>query len=224
MARKVLLCLLVVSLCLAGCALKRGVEDDNVFVSSASPPTKIKVSQEMKYIGKGVAKQVPVSYTQGDGGSFVDYEWHIFSKISENNVLNKGVLIKFSRIQVGYVMPEIFKNLKNKLTSGEIKINGKVYQFMSIAGKKTKIFNKYEGTWLETEGYIIPNCLMTKGLARILSADRGATFKIIYFEDIKNFGASSCEDWSDANSLTDEQKQLLKKFEQNHARDIQILK
>jgi hypothetical protein len=221
MAHKMLFYLVLTCLCLAGCAMNRFVQDDNVFVSSANPPIKIRVSEEMKYIGKEVAKQVPIDYRLGTGGTFIDTEIYAFLKIDASNVLSKGVIIRFCEAQAGEFWPELFAAVRNKLTSGDVKINGKNYQFMTMAA--SNIFSKSEVDQLLDKRYKIPDCFMVKFLGRIAGPNRDQTFMIIYFEDIKNFVGYPCKVWSDANLLTDKQKQLLEKFEHDFARDIQIL-
>jgi hypothetical protein len=111
-----------------GCAAKRVIQDDNIFLSSANPPTKIKVNHEINYIGT-VVDQREVTYLYGKGGSILDEESYIFA-MEKNKNLVKGIIIMISQIKVGSHLPDLFDGIQRKLRAGMVKLDGQNYQFV----------------------------------------------------------------------------------------------
>ena len=192
--RQALLILLAAYFGLTGCAAKRVIQDDNVFLSSANPPTKIKVNHEINYIGK-VADQREVTYLYGKGGSIVDAESYLFA-MNKNKNLIKGIIIRISEIKVGVHLPVLFDGIQRKLKAGIVKLNGQNYQF--VVAPAENIFSSRENKLISDTGYIIQPCYMAKALGRIFATEDNGWIVITYFADIKGMGGNyTCKEWSE---------------------------
>jgi len=119
-------------------------------------------------------------------------------------------------------LADLFSGVKDKLDSGDMKIEGKRYQrIVSVS----RLFSKDEADFISDKGYIIPRCFLVKGLGRIVSADERTKMYIFYIEDIRHIHGIkySCRDWINKNMLTNEQQELLKGFIDRSEKNFQIL-
>lgn len=215
-------CIVIIFGCV-GMKEKKSVLQDNIFISSTFPKIKIQINQDFKYIGK-VEKQKHENHTTGYGGTFINYEYYIFLHPDNNNSFTKGALIRRSELASGYWLPDVFSKVKDKIDSGGMKINGKYYKYAVFSS--ASVFNNYEELFIYDKGYEVPNCFLVKGLGRRIGAGDKNLIKIIYFEDMRTIcdNKYSCKGWNNKETLTAEQVEYLKKFNENYLQNIQILK
>lgn len=200
-------CLLPFLIVFAGCAgmkPERYVLEDNVFVSSASPKISVRVNPVFKYLGKADDNKYAEYKDTGIGGTIVSHESHLFGLV-EGGKIRKGVLFRISKTLEGYMLPDLFEAVKNKLESGVTAVRGKNYQHVTCA--TARVFNEYEDRFILDNGYIISNCYLAKVLGRRIGPDHMTAFFILYFEDMHTIGCGRrlCRDWINKASLTDEQ-------------------
>ena len=92
----------------------RTVLQDNTFYSSALPRIKMKISSDLKYIGKA-ERLTHGDYDDGTGSTLVEREAFLFGHIEDGKIL-RAVLIKILTVQRGaYWLPDLFAAIKNKL-------------------------------------------------------------------------------------------------------------
>jgi len=204
----------------AGMETKRGVQD-NIFYSSSNPKINIKINPDFTYTGSEIQDQCVYDRTKDENpivkrgklhwaGStplhnvFARKESHKFY----NSELKRRIKIDISTITTQehfWLSDRLFDQVKNKLASGVVSINGKKYQYCVF-----------------TDMSSLGNCWLVKSLGRIVSAKSDSKMNIIYEENLE--GKYTCSDWEKAYLLNNDQKVFLNEFIESGEKDIQILK
>ena len=146
---------------------------------------------------------------------FETTEIHIYGEKGANNMLSKGLTIIIKRLNRGAYFADKFGWIPNdyKLESEIKKINGKNYHQCIFAS--SFFFETRVRDIVYDNGYVIPSCLLLKGLARDFSAEGDSVMFIYYFEDISNFGTPRkyyCSEWIGINKLKEDQQKRLDAF------------
>ena len=214
---------LVLTFGCAGMKPERTVLQDNVFYSSTSPKIKIKIHSDFKYIGKAEKHKWSESVEKTATTHF-EGESYLFGHIEDDKIV-KGVVIRIFTLGEThwYWLPDLFSWVKDKLDSGDMKIQGKRYQRIVFA---SRLFSKDEADFISDKGYIIPSCFLVKGLGRIVSVDGRTKMYIFYIEDTSHLSDNKYSyrrDWISKYMLTNEQEEFLKEFIDRSEKNIQIL-
>ena len=203
----------------AGVTPERRVLQDNILYSSASPKMGIKIHPDFKYIGKAEEEELGEDISRRREHA-CDKESYLFGYI-EDGKITKGVVIRVQTIvaKTAFWLPDIFGRVENKLDSGNVKIQGKTYQYMVVASPG--IAEKYEVVFIADKGYAIPSAFLVKVLGKITGHADEILTRITYFEDISH--KYSRRDWVDKYTLSDEQQSFLKAFIDRSQESVQIL-
>jgi hypothetical protein len=207
----------------AGMKIERGVKK-NIFYSSRFPKIDININPEFIYFGK-TGKRIYRKYKTSPGGSFRDDESYIWGKLTKVNALEAIFIIRFERMNRGYFLENQFSDVKDKLDSGTIDINGKIYQFL-IKASASQLSN-YQELYLYDKGYQIPTCFLAKVLVRRYTHlnENDSLIKILYLEDI-NYNRNSkdtCRNWKDKNKLSEDRRNHFKEFISRNNEYVQIV-
>lgn len=218
----VVLCFIFMSGC-SGLKIERNVSN-NVFYSSANPSVRIKISPEFRYVGTAEERKHN-AYSDGTvGGVTVDCTSYIFVQKDRYNYLKKAISIRFYSTQgSGYWQSDIFSWLKNMIDSGIMNIHGENYQFSVIADPHP--FTITELTTINSNGCIVPNCLLAKGFGRRVSTDNKTKMIILYAEDAQFKGSNNYgyRQWLNVEAFTDEQREFLREFMVRSEGNIKIV-
>jgi hypothetical protein len=87
---------------------------------------------------------------------------------------------------------------------------GENYQF--AVSPCTNILTAHETKFISDKGYTIPQCYMTRALAKRFGVDYTGYIAIIYLAGIKSIGQKICmqrKEWYEKTLLTSEQNKLL---------------
>lgn len=205
----------------SGLKIKRSVQD-NIFYSSATPKIKIRISPEYQYIGSTES-----SYHSAGEGLSIDTVLYTFVRV-EDNTVKKGIIIRINTLHSGIWLSrgkgDLVKWMKNKLETGDVMINGKVYDYGVQAF--SRVFDKNTTNLITSKGYSISRCYMLKSLSRVTSHYReGAKIDIWYLEDASQFQGIrySWKDWKSIDLLSISQKEFLKKYAERSLKDFQIM-
>jgi hypothetical protein len=205
-----------------GCVkAERKLLDKNTFYSSKNPRLHIKVSKEFKFLGKADAT-IYRDYTTSPGGTFHKNEAYIFGHI-DNHSLQSAVIISFSTMRKGYYLPDVFSKIKNKIDRGSLRIGDKRFHFCVYASSSPLV--SYQETFLDDEGYVIPNCFLVKAYCRRTSIrnEDDTRVTILYLEDIFHRTGYRCKDWKNVNAFEKEQSEFLTEFVKRSEQSIQFL-
>jgi hypothetical protein len=206
---------------------KRGAQD-NVFYSSSNPAINIKINPAFAYTGSEIQNQcvhelpkdeknpivMGVQYSKPGrkGGVPVLPKHDVFAN-KENHQFYNSELKRRIKIDISTLTTpnhfwwsgSLFDQVKNKLASGVVSINGKKYQYCVFAD-------------MSSSG----NCWLVKSLGRIVSVNEDSKININYEENLE--GKYTCSDWKKAYLLNNDQKVFLNEFNESSEKDIQILK
>ena len=212
-----IVCLLIMFSC-AGMEPKRGVQD-NIFYSSSDPAINIKINPDFAYTGSEIQNQCvydpwidknsPLRTDSAFTGPLIMYR--VFAEKESHKFYNSelkrkiNITISTITIQDHYWRPSLFDQVKNKLATGDVAINGKKYQYCVFADMSSSV-----------------NCWLVKALGRIVSAKRDSKMNIYYEENLE--GKYTCSDWEKAYLLNNDQKVFLNELIESSEKDIQILK
>ena len=206
-----------------GCAalnIERTVSMNNEFYSSCMPKIQVNANPGFTYLGE-FQDRVSVNYRYSlVDGSFLTTHAYIFVEPDENNYVQKGVGIRIITIQEGYVLPDLYDNVKNPIDSGFTKINGEQYQYCTATSaylSDPKIVNFITG-----KGYHFSNLYLVKALGRRVGPGNKTKFEILYFENLSHFDSTNDNYWK-ANFLSTKQKEFVKEFEKNMQNNVQLM-
>jgi len=205
----------------SGLQVKRSVQD-NIFYSSANPKLQIKISPEYQYIGS-----TERSYHSGSEALSIDTVSYTFVRV-EDNAVKKGIIIRINTLHSGIWLSrgkgDLVKWMKNKLETGDVTINGKVYDYGVQAF--SRVFDKDTTNLITSKGYSISRCYMLKALSRVTSYYReGEKIDIFYVEDASQFQGIRYrwKGWKSIDLLSANQKEFLKKYIERSLKDFQIM-
>lgn len=206
----------------AGCAglgIERRVQD-NIFYSSHYPKIKIRIHPDFRYMGTYKKTSIGGNLPQG---STLESNFYLFGEVGDNNIVQKGVEIVFHKLSSGIWLPDLFSGWKLKFDVRSVRIRDQVYQHAVTATKNP--FGKKDKKIIYDKGYIISNCYLMRGLARVVTRSEDTYMVICYIEDLAyntdiKYG---CDKWRSAAMHTDEQKRFLQGFLERSEKSIQIL-
>lgn len=226
MIRKIsILILAVLSMFFVGCAalnIERTVSMNNEFYSSYTPKIQVNVNQDFTYLGEFQDSRY-VAHKESSGGTTIAIHTYTFIEPDENNYVNKGVAIKITTIDEGYVLPDLYSNVKNPIDSGFTKINGEQYQYCITPS--TSIMTSDERklkNLIVSKGYHFSNLYLVKLLGRRVDAENKTKFEIYYIEDLSHLDSTNDRYWK-ANCLSLNQIEFVKEFEKNVQKSFQLM-
>ncbi len=217
-----ILILIICSMLSVGCAaltIERTVSSNNEFYSSYMPKIQVNVNPDFTYISEfqGIRN---VDYRDSSGSSIVTIHAYIFVEPDENNYLEKGVIIQITTIDQGYVLPDLYDNIKNPIDSGFTKINGKQYQYCTATS--ANICDRKIESFIIGKGYHFSNSYLVKALGRRVGAKNKTRFEIFYIENLSHFDSINDRYWK-ANFLSTKQIEFVKRFEKNMQKSFQLM-
>lgn len=207
--KRLSLCLLLFVF-LFGCASLKPERNvvDNTFYSSY-PKRLIKISPDYEYVGhlnhSSEGKATNLTYDLR-----YEYESYIFLK-HDNNRVKEAIVVQIEKISTYYVS-DIFAGVKNKLESGVCELGGKKYHHYSKAIVPS--MKRSMTRFVSDKGFIMPQCTLSKTAGRVEGRKGNILFKVRYFVDVTGLDYT-CRDWKDRDTLTNEQRSYLEKFERN---------
>jgi hypothetical protein len=228
MIRRSIIAALVICL-IAGCSgigLDRKVEN-NTFTSLADPEVQIQVSPSFTYLGK-VSTSRQHQIINGAKGLLVSYSSYLFLDIGKDNVIRKGVLIRVDKINRGSWGPGLFDDVKNKLTSDELEMNGQRYEHFTAI--RSDIFTDDEMKYVSSRGaseakpvmmggrmtysgYIMPKCFMMEAFGLRAGSGSDVRLCVYYFEDLAEIDdGPTCKEWVKGDMLPEDQERIRTMF------------
>ena len=197
---KTLILLIIVIGLLFGCAGSekiRTVQDDNIFYSSSTPKIRIRINPNFKYDKETVHRDTGFSVGYGEKSSNRKITKFLFLDRVSGKRRGMEIVIVELLLPRWYFKPITCK-MKNRLDSGQIKLQGKNYRYCTFIFVKNKKF------------------VLVKRISRLVGGNSNAMIGIDYFEHVTG-------DWSNTNMLTAEQNKQLNEFVEDSKRDLQIL-
>ena len=218
--RFLLPCLLIFGL-LSGCAsldAERNVVA-NTFYSSY-PKCRIRINPDYKYVGQ-FNNRIKDKASDLTTDSQYDFETYIF--LMDDNrrpkKAKKAIIIQIEEVATQYA-GDFFGNVKNKLESGVCELEGRKYHYYTKAIAPSWKSNTIR--FLSNEGFIMPQCVLSKTAGRVVGAKGNILFKFNYFMDVTELDYT-CRDWKDRDTLTKEQRSYLEKFERHWENSFEVL-
>lgn len=203
---------LFVLLILAACQSltpQRSVDAQNTFTSTLYPQVSISIAPDLAYIGS-VEHSKYMQYRNTSGGSTRHYQTFIFGLKDLDDRLQRGVVIRTSKLNEGYILPDLFISRKHILDSGITSCGGQNYQYAVFPSRRP--FFDFEENYLFERGYILRSKFMAKAFSRREGSSNNYSFEVIYIESLDSFrkGNTAIRDWTRKEYLSDHQKQFLK--------------
>ena len=217
MKRLLFPCLLILGF-LSGCASlnpERNVVA-NTFYSSY-PKCRIRINPDYDYVGQ-FNNRIKDKASNLTTDLRYDVESYIFL-MHDNKRAKKATIIQIEKVSTPYV-GDFFGNLKNKLESGVCELGGKKYHYYTKAIVPSRKSNTIR--FLSNEGFIMPRCVLSKTAGRVVGAKGNILFQVKYFMDVTELNYT-CRDWKDRDTLTEEQRSYLEKFERNWEDSFEVL-
>jgi len=219
-----ILILITYSMASLGCAALttvRTVSSNNEFYSSYMPKIQVNINPDFTYISEFQCIR-NVDYRNQQGSSTITIHAYIFVEPDENNYVEKGVIIRITTTNQGYVLPDLYDNVKNPIDSGFTKINGEQYQYCTTTTSPANICGHKIERFIIGKGYHFSNSYLAKALGRRVGAENKTRFEIFYIENLSHFDSINDRYWK-ANFLSTKQIELVRKFEKNMQKSFQLM-
>lgn len=212
MIRDIFATTLCVFLVLGGCQSmtpQRGVDEKNHFFSTMYPEINLSIDPDLTYIGN-VKHSKYLRYKDSPGGSTSHFQTFLFGLKDENGHLQRGVIIRMRKLSEGYILPDLFNNVKHRIDSGITSFGDQNYQY-AVFPKKRPFFD-LEENYLFDHGYVLSDKFMAKAFSRREGSDNNYSIEIMYVESLDDFqqGKTRYRDWTRREYLSGEQRQFLK--------------
>ena len=199
----------------AGVQLEERYVKDNVF-NSIYPKLMVKVDPKYTYLGR-------FDYTQemesrdGVQGSTVETKSYVFVDAADKQV-KKSVYIQIRRQQTKYT-GNLVGDKKANLKTGTCSLGGEEYQCYTRAISVSS--DEPIARLMQEKGYLLPDCVLTRGYVRADKDIGSYLIMISYNEDLSPSGFD-CKAWQDQTLSTIEQENYLARFEQQSRTSFQI--
>ena len=180
-----------------GSRIERTVQDDNIFYSSNRPKIRIKINPDFSFEEKTEEKDFGSNELSGERTTNVKINKFFFKDRISKKPRAVSITIQELTTPGWFFRPQIF-DVQNELDSGNIKIQGKTYQYCIFTVARPD------------------NDLLIRAIGRISGFDNNCLIKIGYLEQVTG-------DWSNIDLLTADQQRQLNEFIEDSERDIQIL-
>jgi hypothetical protein len=186
---------------LLGCAgTKRGVQN-NMFYSSSKPKMSIKIDQDFKYAESKSNMEVGTNPMAGNSTSNIKVVHYPF--YNHGNERSIEIVIQEITTPNWFFLPGHFRDVENKIESGDLVINGKKFEYCTTA-----------------QDIGLSACMLSRVYGRTVSANNNCRIIIFYNQTIRDY--SICNDWKD-NHLTETEKELLENFIADSEKDLKII-
>ena len=186
---------------------------NNVITSTANPVIKIKVADELKYLG---------SFPFNLGGGVAAGERHVWVKADKNQRVTKLFILQFE----GYVpgSPHRYNYQPRNVThlgGNDYNANGFLYDDTQYhkehPGNEAELTRKF----LESRGYTLDAEQLLYRFYRSLPEDHRNEFLIFYIEPLKELGITMQETTEDQDS--DREKQIVAASRKRALRAFEVL-
>lgn len=190
---------ILISFGCAGGKVERTVQEGNVFYSSRSPKITIKINPDFKLTDE-TDKHGSTRFVPGLGLKTSNMRTSNYFFIDQVSGKHRAVQIVIRELNSpNWSFKSKIFSVKNKISEGEIKIHGKKYQCCTYVSQRPYDF------------------VLVQGIGKLVGANANAMIVIYYLENVTG-------NWSDINTLTSSQQEILNDFIEASQKDVQILK
>jgi hypothetical protein len=138
---------------------------------------------------------------------------------NENEVI-EGVTIVFNKADRSY-RSDLYGTTKNKLYSGVEAYAGKNYQYV-IKKVYPSINASVPNFLFENGGYVIPSCILQKGIRRVVG-NTNILIEVGYYENIIKYGFSCSAFPMDGNALNKEELEFIEEFDKRSKLAFEVI-